>query len=351
MMMTIGGDAHKRTHTFVVVDPTGRQVGERTVKATTEGHLEALAWAAQWPLRQWALEDCRQVTRRLERDLLGAGARVVRVPTQLMAGTRKSARTPGKSDPIDALSVARAALREPDLPVAQLAGPERHLKLLVDHREDLVAERVRTQCRLHWHLHELMPEHEIGLRRLNRFHVLDDLRSRLKDIDGPVAGISRELIDRIWDLTTRINALFREIKALVNQLAPTLLALEGCGPMSAAKIVAEVAGIDRFRSRAAFARWNGTAPIPVWSAHERFRLNRGGNRQVNSAIHRIAITQWREPGRGHDYVQGRIDRGDTKRCAIRALKRRISDEVMKRLTADLEHRLDTGHPVHQPAAA
>ncbi len=351
MMMTIGGDTHKRTHTFVVADSTGRQVAQRTVAATTEGHLDALMWAAQWPQRQWALEDCRQVTRRLERDLLGAGERVVRVPTQLMVGARESVRTLGKSDPIDALSVARAALREPDLPVAQLDGPERHLKLLVDHREDLVAERVRTQCRLHWHLHELMPEHPIGLRRLNRFRVLDDLRTRLTDVDGPVADISRELIGRVWDLTVRINALFREISGLVGELAPTLLALEGCGPMSAAKIVAEVAGIDRFRSCSAFARWNGTTPIPVWSANERFRLNRGGNRQVNAAIHRIAITQWREPGRGHDYVQGRIDRGDTKRGAIRALKRRISDEVMKRLTADLDQRLDIDTTPHVETAA
>lgn len=335
MIMTIGGDAHKRSHTFVAVDSTGRKIDERSFPATTEGHLEALGWAARWPERRWALEDCRQVTRRLERDLLKVGETVLRVPTQRMAGARRSARTPGKSDPIDAMSVARAALREPDLPTASLAGPERHLKLLVDHREDLVAERVRTQCRLHWHLHELMSEQPVGLRQLNKLHVLDGLRRRLGPLDGPVAAISRELVERIRNLTTRINELHREIGRLVAQLAPTLLALEGCGPLSAAKIVAEVAGISRFRSRAAFARWNGTAPIPVWSASERFRLNRGGNRQVNAAIHRIAITQWRGDGRGHDYVQGRVERGDSTRCAIRALKRRLSDEVFTRLTADI----------------
>lgn len=199
------------------------------------------------------------------------------------------------------------------------------------------------QCRLHWHLHELMPEHQIGLRRLNRFCVLDDLQTRIERLDRPVAEISAELIARVRDLTVRINALHREITQLVAELAPVLLTLEGCGPMSAAKIVAEVAGVDRFRSRSAFARWNGTAPIPVWSANERFRLNRGGNRQINAAIHRIAITQWRGPGRGRDYVQGRIDRGDTKRGAIRALKRRISDEVFTRLKADSVARVRTAH--------
>ncbi len=334
MMMTIGGDSHKRTHTFVAVDDRGRRVAEKTVPATTDGHLDAVAWGAQWPKRRWALEDCRQVTRRLEGDLLRAGETVIRVPTKLMADLRRGAREPGKSDPIDALAVARAALREPDLPVARLDGEERRLKLLVDHREDLISERTRMQSRLRWHLHELMPEHIVELRTLRRFHVLDDLARRFGAIDGLVAAIASELIARIRELTIRINELEREITGIVTDLAPTLLGLEGCGALSAAKIVAETAGVDRFRSRAAFARWNGTAPIPVWTGNERFRLNRGGNRQVNAAIHRIAITQWRGHGRGHDYVQGRIERGDTKRSAIRALKRRLSDEVFRRLHTD-----------------
>lgn len=97
------------------------------------------------------------MTRRLERDLIAAGESVVRVPPKLMAHTRDSARTYGKSDPIDALAVARAALREPDLPVARLDGIERELRLLVDHREDLVAERTRIVSRLPRHLHELDP--------------------------------------------------------------------------------------------------------------------------------------------------------------------------------------------------
>ena len=337
-MITIGGDSHKRTHTFVAVDDLGRQIAERTVAATSDGHLAALDWARQWPERRWALEDCRQVTRRLEGDLLRGGEHVLRVPTQLMAGARRSAREPGKSDPIDAMSVARAALREPGLPQARLDGRERHLKLLVDHREDLVGERTRIQSRLRWHIHELMPDHIVALRTLHRFHVLTDLRSRLEALDGPVASIAAELVDRTRELTVRINELTREITALVTDLAPTLLDLQGCGVLSAAKLVAETAGIDRFRSRAAFARWNGTAPIPVWSANEHFRLSRGGNRQANAAIHRIAISQWRDHGPGHDYIARRIEAGDSKRSAIRALKRRISDEIYRRLRDDLDRR-------------
>jgi Transposase len=133
-MVMIGADSHKRTHTLVAVDPLGRHLGEITVKATSSGHLKLLAWASQWPEVSFALEDCRHLTRRLERDLLTAGQRVIRVPTRLMAGARRSGRAPGKSDPIDAEAVALAALRHDGLPVAELDGPTRQVKLLVDHR-------------------------------------------------------------------------------------------------------------------------------------------------------------------------------------------------------------------------
>src|SRR5680860_310371 len=178
-MVIIGADTHKRSHTLVAVDPTGRQLGERTVAATPAGHLELLRWAERWPERSWALEDCRNLSRRLEADLLRAGQRVVRVPPKLMAGARVGGRESGKSDPIDALAVARAALREPDLPTAQLDGPEREVRILVDHREDLVAERTRMQNRLRWHLHELLPGTEPAPRSLDRGVVLDDLEQRL----------------------------------------------------------------------------------------------------------------------------------------------------------------------------
>lgn len=155
-MVTIGIDSHKQTHTAVAVDDLGRRLGEKKLATTSEAHLGPVAWARQWIAVCFALEDCRHLTRRLERDLLGAGHRVVRVPTQLMAAARRGGRRPGKSDPIDAEAVALAALRHSDLPVAELDGPTREVKLLVD-RRDLVAERTRIQARLRWHLHELDP--------------------------------------------------------------------------------------------------------------------------------------------------------------------------------------------------
>ena len=346
-MVTIGVDSHKRTHTLVVVDEVGKKLAEKTAATTAEGHLDVLDWARRWPERCWALEDCRHLTRRLESDLLAAGEAVVRVPTRLMASERRGDRQRGKSDPIDALAVARAALREPDLPVAQLDGPARDIKLLVDHREDLVRERTRIQARLHWHLHELFPGLVIPAGGLRRQCIIAELEARLVGIEGTVAEITRELLAANVALTKRANELERQITGLVRQLAPSLLELPGCGPLSAAKIVGETAGAARFKSKASYARWNGTAPIPVWSGSTSYRLNRGGNRQVNAALHRIAITQARGIGPGRAYIDQRTANGHTRTDAIRALRRRLSDQVFRLLLIDQTQPATT----HQQRAA
>jgi transposase len=333
-MIVIGIDSHKRTHTAVAVDGTGRKLAEKTLPATSAGHLELVRWAARFSERRFALEDCRHLSRRLSSDLLRAGEAVVPVPPKLMAGARRSSREPGKSDPIDALAVARAALRE-DLPTATLDGPDREVRLLVDHREDLVAERTRIENRLRWHLHELDPGSEPPTRSLDRAVVLAALERDLAAAPGIVGRIARELVSRIRELTAAINELEREIGRLVADLAPSLLELVGCGPLTAAKLVGETAGVGRFRSRAAFARHNGTAPLPVWSGNtERHRLSRTGNRQLNVALHRIAITQLQREGPGRMYIDRRRTMGDTKTEAIRALRRRISDEVFRRMRDD-----------------
>ena len=345
-MVVLGIDAHKRTHTVVAVDEVGRQLGIRVTKATsTAAHLDLVRWAGQFgPGRQWAVEDCRHLSRRLEADLLAAGETIVRVPPKLMANCRDSARTYGKSDPIDALAVARAALREPGLPSARLDGPERELRLLVDHREDLVAERTRVMNRLRWHLHELDPDWDPAPRTLNRRKTITGIVARLASFDGLVARLAADLTARIAALTTEVNALEKEIAALTRALAPSLLAVPGAAELTAAKIVAETAGADRFKSKDAYARHNGTAPLPVWSASPRHRLARTGNRQLNCAIHRIAVTQIRCHPDAQAYVKHRIAAGDTKSEALRALKRRLSDVVYRALLAD-----GTATPVSQAA--
>jgi transposase len=157
--VVVGTDVHKRTHTFVAVDEVGRKLGAKVAPATTAGHRRALAWAREQLGTDvlWGIEDCRNFSGRLERDLMGAGQSVVRVPPKLMAQARATARTPGKSDPIDALAVAHAVLRHPDLPVASHDEESRELKLLVDRREDLVGQRTSPINRFLDRVHELDP--------------------------------------------------------------------------------------------------------------------------------------------------------------------------------------------------
>ena len=349
-MVILGADLHKRSHTVVAVNEQGRKLAEITVGATPEGHLELRRWAARFPERQWALEDCRHLSRRLEADLVRSGEAVVRVPPKLMAGVRRSVREPGKSDPIDALAVARAALANPGLPVATLDGPDRELRMLVDHRDDLVAERTRDIQRLRWILLDLgIPEP--APRSLARIRVEDALAASLACLPGTPARIARAILGRIRDVSAGIRALEAEITDLAAALAPSLLALPGCGPLTAAKIVGEAAGIGRFHSKEAFARHNGTAPVPVWSGNTpRHRLSRGGNRQLNLALHRIAITQMRIDERGRAYIEHRRAAGDTKTEAIRALRRRVSDEVFRRLSADETARATTASALTAAAA-
>lgn len=206
----------------------------------------------------------------------------------MMAGTRKVGRTYGKSDPIDALVVARAALQEPDLPSAQLDGDARDFHLLVDHREDLVAERTRVINRLRWHLHELDPTWDPPVRSLDRAKTVTAAGAKLANRNGTVVRLARSLLDRCEALTGEINGLEAEIAEKVAKQAPALLANSRLREPDRGEIVGETADVRRFRSKDAYARFNGTAPLPIWSSnHPRQRLSRIGNRQLNCALHRI----------------------------------------------------------------
>lgn len=337
-MVVVGTDVHKRTHTFVAVDQAGRELGHKTFDADSTGHRKAVAWARERFGTElvWAIEDCRHLSARLERDLLTAGQSVVRVPPKMMAEQRRIARTRGKSDPIDAAAVARAALREPDLPVASHDEQSRELKLLVDRRDDLVKHRTATINRLLWRVHELDPSWAPTSRALDLSKHQQILAAHLDGVVGIVAELAREELADVVDLTTRINQLERRIAGLVEQAAPTLLAMPGVGALTAAKLVGEAAGVTRFKSEAAFARHAGIAPIPVWSGNTkgRVRLTRSGNRQLNAAIHRIAITQIRLDGLGTTYYEKKKAAGMSTPEALRCLKRRLARIVFNHPTSD-----------------
>jgi transposase len=321
-MIVIGLDVHKHSVTAVAVDEAGRPVGERSVAVGSE---ELLGWAS--PLaaeRLWAIEDCRQLTRWLERQLLSFGEELVRVPPKLTVPERRAGRTRGKSDPIDALAIARAALREPDLgrprPGEQIF---RELKLLVDHRDDLVDQRRRTQQRLRWHLHALDPTFVVPLRMLSRSSHLERvsrwLARRPKELQVELA---RELVRCCRALDRTIGKLDQELGQRAAALAPRLLELPGCAAVTAAKLLAEIGPIERFRTDAQLARHSGIAPVEASSGRtQRHRLDRSGNRQLNAAFYRIAITQARYHPAARAYLERKKAEGKSRREAIRCLKR------------------------------
>ena len=348
-IIAIGTDTHKRSHTAAAVDASGRKLSERTAKAGPEGFEELLGWGRSLgPERVWALEDCRHVSGSLERFLIAHGERVVRVAPKLMAGARKGQRERGKSDPIDALAVARVALREgvDRLPAAVLSGRPLEIRLLLDHHDDLVASRSDDQRRLRWHLHDLWPELEIPAGALDRAKWLDRSARRLARAERSArVRIAHELVKAIRERTRRIRALERELSALVRAEAPQLLALPGCGPLTAAKLVGEIAGVERFASDAKLARLAGVAPIPASSGnHSRHRLDRGGNRQLNCAFHRLAVNQGRWDARAKAFLARKQAEGRGRMEALRSLKRqlvRVVFRILKRIDAGRSRR---SHP-------
>jgi transposase len=321
-MIVIGLDVHKQSVTAVAVDEAGRPLSDKLIPV---GSDELLGWAAALSdQRLWAVEDCRQLTRWLERQLLAAGEELVRVPPKLTVPERRAGRTRGKSDPIDALAIARAALREPDLSRPRVDEQVfRDLKLLVDHRDDLVDARRRTQQRLRWHLHALDPTFVVPLRMLGRSSHLERVSRWLARRDQEMqVRLARELVTACRSLNRRIAELDQELEQRTAAIAPALLELPGCAAVTAAKLLAEIGPVDRFKTDAQLARHSGVAPLEASSGRsQRHRLDRGGNRQLNAALYRIAITQARYHPDACAYLERKRAEGKSRREAIRCLKR------------------------------
>ena len=243
-MIVIGADTHKGAHALAAVDEgTGRVRGSRQIKADDAGHLAAVRWARELDReRVWAIEDCRHVSGRLEQALIAAGERVVRVPPRMMGATRRGEREPGKSDQIDALAVARAVVKDgvDRFPAAYLDERAMEIRLLSDHRQDLVAERTRAQNRLRWHLVALCPELERSLKRgsLEQTRVLEKIDRRLRRIPACArVRVAREQVAQIRTLTRQVKTLEGDLLVLVTAQCPELLAEMGCGTLTAVALI------------------------------------------------------------------------------------------------------------------
>jgi transposase len=341
-MMVIGIDPHKQSHTAVAADELGRKKAQKTVRARRDGHRELIAWAREIAPagRLQSVEDVRHVAGGLVRDLLAAGEAVVFVPPKLMAGARSGGRERGKSDPIDALAVARAALREEiTLPAARLDGPVLEVRRLGDYRDDLVAERTRVINQLRWMVHDLDPALAPAPRSLGSGRARAKLEAGLAALPACAGrAVALSQLARVAALSAEITGLEQDLAGLVTALVPELLAIPGVAVITAAKIIGEAGDIRRFRSPAAFARHNGTAPVPASSGTGTGgpqRLNRGGNRQLNAALHRIAVVQARcHPGAAALLKRRGQDKHETRKASLRVLKRHLSDVIYRAMNAD-----------------
>jgi transposase len=338
-MIVIGVDTHKRSHTLVALDAvTGVTRGQLTIPASADGTLAALRFAAALDSeRVWAVEDCRHVSGRLERELLASGDRVVRVAPGLTETSRRAARQPGKSDPIDATAIARAALREgiDTLPVAFLDEQAHEIRVLNDYRRQLVSERVRLINRLRWHLVQIAPEIEAQIRPAGLLgpRIRAKVARQLARLPrSPQLRVAKATLKRVCENYREENELLAELKALIDAHCPQLLDERGCGPVTAAIIIGHTAGAKRFPTDACFARHTGTAPIPASSGNtKRHRLHRGGDRQLNHAIHIIALSRARTDPATGAYLDRRHAEGKTKKEALRCLKRHLARHIWRLL--------------------
>ncbi|MBU3068194.1 IS110 family transposase [Nocardia sp. NEAU-G5] len=345
MTVIIGMDPHKRSATIEVIDGTEKVLLTGQYGTDTAGYAQMLTAAKRFNDRVWAVEGCNGVGRHLAHRLVHDGESVVDVPAKLSAQVRVFATGNGrKTDPVDAHSVALAALRSPKPRPVQVDSELVALGMLADRRDELGHARTDTVNRLHRLLLELLPG---GAKKFLSAMQARKLIATVKPRD-PAGKVRRRLaVELIGDLETidrKIKAADKELLQLVSDRGSTLTDLRGIGPSGAARLLADVGDIHRFPDRGRFASWNGTAPLDASSGEQqRHRLSRAGNRRINRVLHTMATVQLRHPGAGRTYYDGKKAAGKTSMEAIRALKRRLSNVVYARMLADQRER-ETASP-------
>jgi transposase len=324
--VVIGMDPHKRSATIEAMAEDESVLGKGRYGTDRAGFEAMLADAARWPDRVWAVGGCEGIGKHLVLRLLDAGEQVVDVPAKLSARMRVYATGQGrKTDDTDAHSIALVAVRMTGLREVVNDETLEVLRLLVDRRRRIGEDHTRMVCQLHQLLLELLPG---GAKRDLSAAQARKLLATVRPTD--VAGKTRkrvalELVVDLERVYARKKAANKELVQLVKQTGTGLLDLHGIGPSGAARLLVEVGDITRFPTKGHFASWTGTAPIDASSGDNvRHRLSRGGNRQINRALHMMAVVQLRNPTEGRAYFDRKVAAGKTPNEAMRCLIGRVS---------------------------
>jgi len=335
--VVIGMDPHKRSATIEAMDEDEAVLGKGRYGTDPEGFVAMLAAAARWPDRVWAVEGCEGIGKHLVLRLLERGEAVVDVPAKLSARMRVYATGQGrKTDETDAHSIALVGVRMTGLREVVNDETLEVLRLLVDRRRRIGEDHTRMVCQLHQLLLELLPggaKKDLSAAQARR--LLATVRP--KDVAGKTRKrVAMELVVDLERVYARKKAANKELIELVKQTGTGLLDLHGIGPSGATRLLVEVGDVTRFPTKGHFASWTGTAPIDTSSGDNvRHRLSRGGNRQINKALHMMAVVQLRNATEGRAYYDRKVAAGKTANEAMRCLKRRLSDIAYRTMLDDL----------------
>ena len=329
-------DSHKRSLAAAAVDELGRVLGTKEFPNDPGGHRALLEWArGHGEPRMIGVEGSGTYGAGLVRVLASAGEEVREVPAILTWKERRRKGSQGKSDPVDAVAIARVVARGEDLPSPRRVEVLRDLKLLSDYRDQLVRSRTQLANRVHQDLVVLHPGYERRAPSLVRAKHLSTAASLVRGDPSVRAALVRRRIGELRRLGREIATTRAQIEMKLGQSGTTLTEVPGIGAVIAAKILGEVGDVGRIRSKGAFAKMAGTAPLAASSGMTiRHRLNRGGNRQLNFALHYMALARYRTDEETKAYIERRRAEGKTFKEAMRCLKRHLSNVVYRRMIAD-----------------
>ena len=351
-MIIIGVDPHKSTHTANAVDAAANKTaGSLQIDASLPGYRRLLRWAGQFGERRWAVENARGLGRHLAQWLTARGEHVVDVPSTATARVRELSRGGRrKTDVIDAAAAAAVAVLQGDATPVLTEDASTVLALLDERRDNVITQRTRLVNQLHALLRDLLPG---GARTDLTAAAAAQLLTRVRPA-GPVEiarkQLARDLAGEIREADQRLKTLTRQIGTVVAGTGSRLTSVDGVGPVIAGRLLGRVRHASRFCSSAAFASYCGVAPVEVASAgRARHRLPRGGDRQLNLALHIVALTQVRmRASAGRAYYDTKIAAGKTHNEAMRCLKRRLADHLWRLMIAD-ERDARTGPGGHSGA--